>query len=357
MDHARSEAIKALFSKGAEPDQAHVEELKKNPRLLADEEDDLLDEDIDAYNNFKAFSNEAATYIATLKISRQKVLIQRLAGLPEDPMPEQNGNPAHDAHAANLPPTPKVAGLVLGNLKDLVFDDDSPQQARVDLPKANPPTEAENPRHVALRRLFHPTSSQFSQEDVDVIGRRWRLEKEDAKFLSADVRGQIALFTSQVDDGDDEGFIDGIDDSTRPNLSDEEREGLKQLLRQLLHQPETNNPVQPAAPTTIRLVDDPITLNLDVPYWIRALHATERWQQTRPLVEEVFAQSRHSDPVVRSNGQERLNAWKQHAKECSEGCCGIELVAFGERLLKVIRSLENGADPTGHAYQVFYINT
>lgn len=261
MDHARSEAIKALFSKGVEPDQSHVEELKKNPRLLADEEDNLFDVDNDAFNNFKAFSNEAATYIATLKISRQKVLIQRLAGLPEDPMPEDPIEPIPNADDANPPPAPKqVAGLVLGNLDDLVLDDETPATTTKEVAAEAEPTQAPKPDQTP------------SQKNTRHAG-------------------------------------------------------------------------------------ESVVLNLDVPYWIRALHATERWQQTRPLVEEVFAQSRHSDPVVRSNGQERLNAWKQHAKECSEGCCGIELVAFGERLLKVIRSLENGADPTSHAYQVFYINT
>lgn len=362
MDHARFEAIKALFSDGAEPVQAHVEELKKNPRLLADEENDLLDEGIDVFNNFKAFSNNAAAYIATLKASRQKSFLQRLMGLPEDPVPEQNGNPVHDVHATNPPPAQKVAGLVLGNLNNLVLDEDTPQQVQAELPKTSSPTEAENPRHIALRHLFHPTSKEFSQADVDVIGQSWRLKKEDAKFLSADVRGQIALFTTQVDDGDNEGYVDGIDEVTRPDLTDEEREKLKQLLRQLLKQPKTEQEAKPTAsvndiPKNVNPVGDPITLNFDVPPWIRALHATERWQKMRPIVEQIFARSRSSDPSERADGQKRLEAWKQHVRECSEGCSGPELVGYGERMRRCIRELEGGADPTSHVYYMFYIKT
>lgn len=354
----RFSAIVALFSKGITPENKHVEELKKNPHPDLDEAEDLLALDSSAYNNFVAFDCDPVMYINDLDGNTlQKVFLQRLVGLPEDPMPEQNTHPAHDVNVADPPVAPKpVAGLALGNLNDLILDDDTPKPP-VHLPKANPPAEVESPRHIALRHLFHPTTLQFSQEDVDAIGQRWRLEKGDAKFLSSDVRGQIALFTSQVDGGDDEGFIDGIDDGTRPDLTDEERERLKQLIRQLLNHPETDKPVQTTAPTTTKFVGDPVLLDFNVPYWIRALHATERWQQTRPLVEEAFTQSRSSDPVVQKDGQARLNAWKLHVRECSEGDCGPELVAFGERMYKCISDLEGGADPTSHAYQMFYVNT
>ncbi len=327
MDHARCEAIKALFSKGAEPDQVHVEELIKDPHLLADEEDDLLDEDIDTFNNFKSFSNNPAAYIATLKTSHQKICVQRLAGLPEDPMPE----PSIEI------PKP-VTGLTIGNLDDLVLDDETEAQG--------------DARQIGLQNLFDPASKHFSQEDVDAISQRWRLEREDASILSPVVHEQIALFASQVDCGDGEDYIDSIDDVIRPDLSDAERAKLKHLLHQLLNPPNKN----PATSSVARPVGDQVVLNLEVPSWIRALHTTERWQKMRQIVEVVFANSRSTNPVVQADGQKRLNAWKLHAKECSEGYSGPNLIAFGEHMLKCVRDLEGGADPTSHIYRVFYIN-
>lgn len=354
MDNSIVDII-ALFDprSGKQLDDEIVERLK-NVVLDDDQRSDLYEENKTALNNW----NDKQTYLDSLEfVTRRKVLLQRLMGLPEDPMPESDIVPPESPKNGNPPPAKKaVGGLARGDLNNFTLDDEAPELP-VNLPKANPQNETESPRHIALRHLFHPTSKEFSQADVDVIGQSWRLKKEDAKFLTPDVRGQIALFVGQVDEGDNEGYVDGIDEVTRPDLTGEERERLKQLLRQLLKHTETNRPVQRTAPTTTKFVGDPIKLNFDVPNWIRVLHTEPRWKHARLSVELAFTESQSTDPEQQLRGQTQLAAWKRFAKECKEKCCGPNLVPFGEQLYKLVRSLEGGADPTSYAYQVFFINT
>lgn len=238
-------------------------------------------------------------------------------------------------------------------------------------------------RHDAQTNLFNPESDFFSDLDVKAIGHRYALERGDEKVLLANTIDEIDAFVS-----DPASYIKGIDKTSRPKLSDEQIAQLQGLLTELSIQmpptedikppvaeplaekplataiPEPNpmaNPPAPqakppitipapataTAPVVVTPARSTVLLNLNVPAWIRRLHAEPRWQTARQNVEQAF----------KEKNQPLLNAWIEHMQEWAQGCSGPELVQFGEQMLKMIDDLEGGADPTSHPYHVFYINT
>ena len=331
----RFSAIIALFGKGVTPTQEHVEELRKNPRPDADEADDLFLLDSSAYNNLVAFDCDHASYINDLDGNdRQKVFLQRLAGLPEDPKPKEEP------------------------IKTLPKELPAPAKK----PK---PTKNEDPLFTSLRHLFNPQSTTFSQADVDMIDGRWRWKKGFEKCLSRDIKSAMDVFAEGVDNGDPEGYVDGIDKDSHPHLTDDKCEELKDLLRQLLGIPKATEPEpapDPVVPVTsparpVAIVAPSTTTLRAMPLWVTWLHKDPRCEMVRKKIEEAFQDSKSPNLEIQKKGEEHIVAWKRVTKEYADGCAGPALVNLGKHMLNCIIDLENNVDTSSAIYRHVYITS
>lgn len=382
MDKLRKEAIKALFGKGISPKSEHVQILMGNLILSDEERDELFDEDQKALNNLEVYAADASLYIADLDgISIQhKILLQRLAGLPEDaepesakPVPIPDGVPykkpnppekkkdskkgksttkpdkPHDSPPA---PQPEKTEEKKPDEKPTSKPDDlSPKPgdsppASVPIPQPDPVPKGDA-RQIALALVFHREKKQFTSADLKAIGSRSKPERGDELILNKQTFQRLKLF-----DLDPEGMIDGMDPDTLPGFTETEIAQYRSVLQTLLSLREEETPV--ASPP----IQKPrVVLNLDaIPLWVRELNRTEYWILARGKIEKAFADSRSPDQETKDRGADLLQRWKNRMRSHRDGESGQKLVHFGERMLKCIRELEAGADRASVAYKKLYVN-
>lgn len=389
MDNKRFIAVSALFGNNGIPEQIHIEELQRNPSLDPNEEDDLLDYDVVAFNNFKVFSTDPAHYLAGFKkITRQKVFVQRLAGFKEDLMPDTDEVEATEDYA-DIPDdvVNPIAGMQFLDEDDVILDGEEPPPIPI-------PTIS---RHDGLRQLFDLTSKVHTLDGADAIGSRFRVEKGDETILSADIIEQMKEFAE-----DRGGYIDDIDAIKRPHLSEEEISQLKAILGTLTDKAETSKPVEPAkdsvpelppvqnpeaevlppkpdsaqaeptkpitqiepAPiqpkSVVPAADPSLQIRLrpgyEPPSWARTIMRTSYWNSARTSIELAFQKTKSTDYAVSSEGTLEITYWQNRMYEHKRGCSGPELVLFADYMFKVIRDLRAGADPNSAEYKHVYVN-
>jgi hypothetical protein len=248
MDTKRSHAIVGLFSPEGVPSEEHLAELRKAPKIKKGEEDKLFQLNAGAFNNFKAWSKDHLAYIEQMNvITRQKVFLQRLLGVPEDAMPSDDPVPAQVDKKEATTPGASATKEKAPDLSDLSVDGED-DKAKVPKPKPAKPHSPPKPiptkeldsppavtkpepddRQVALSHLFDKSSKSHLKKDVVDIGIRFRPEPGDTLVLPHETVEQMRLFTK-----DREGYIGAINGKTRPDLSEPHIEYLKLLLGLLL---------------------------------------------------------------------------------------------------------------------------
>lgn len=375
MDKQKIAAFDRLFNKKSRdrPTQADVDLLRDALYLDETDSDTLRNQNPSAMEGLTTFLDDQITYIEYEVSSKDhQNFLRDMAGMKkktgaEKPIvaPVEGFVPSSDlvlpgekGHKKTKPPPQQLAGLPIDTLpekkppvaakKKVAQDTTKSSKPAPAPPPINPPTpppplpkpvaspaKAEPARVTALRHLFDPASVTFSDADVHTIGTRWREERNDSDFLSAEVLGQIAACEGLVDGNDSVAYIESIDDGTRPQLNEMQRETLRQLLRMLLK----------------------VVENFDVSPFARGVHHDPLWHTLRKIVEQAFADSRSSDSARKADGEARVQAWWRHVVEYSRGYAGPRFIPLGDHLFTCMQILEQGANPTSAAYRAHYVNT
>lgn len=374
MDKTVLAAILALFSsKGAKPEQEHVEILKDLPRLTDDDADALMivpNIGIEAYNNYLEFLHDRVGHLATLKkVTRRKVFLQKLAGVHEDAMPdEEETNEPSAVSTPDVQQTMKpVAGIAASDdldLDDDATDDDEAEEDGKDQPpgedasagKPKEIPERATRRHICLDNLFDPQSKTFSQADITAVLGRYRHEKDDELFMRRASIEQRGMFVDNR-----EGYINGISRKSRPHLRNAQIVLLKSLLRQLVDDikaPEINDIdvgiVPVAAPTTTSTMKVVLRSDASAPAWAIAVMKTDYWKEVLKRIEKEFANAKSPKASVRAQADIEIRLWYDRMQKHKEGLYGPDLKTFGEYMIVVIRALQAGVDPTTPEYKHLY---
>lgn len=370
MDNARLSAIVGLFSPDGVPEDDHVVELKKNPKMADDERDELLITDIDAFNNFDEFCTDgAATFLASFRgSSKQRQLIQRLAGLPEE---APAADLLRDAAEPILPTTPPVIPAASIAIDDIGDGEDEEDEEGDDNTYHGPivnPDPSMDDRRKGLMNIFDQSDNvvAFCQADVEAIGHRWHREDGDADVLSAECIEQMKRLELEGED-----YVDGIDETTHPSpkYTDAQRAELKNLLRQLLAKtgpiviPKTNGPElqfsdpNPAPAPSPPPVPQPLQVIRNPPAWAISVLGTSVWDKSRERIEFLFAQTKNPDQTSAAHAHAGLRLWDIRIQEMRDGCAGPDLIRTGEYLTVLMRDLRVGVDPASLSYKSRFVGS
>jgi hypothetical protein len=372
MDNKRSQAILGLFGPEGVPSEEHLVELGKAPKIKKGEEDKLFQANVVAFNNFKAWSKDHLAYVEQLKTTSQKVFLQRFLGVPEDTLPHEEPVTEQAEQKDTTTPSPLATKAIAPGLDELGVDDEddgkpirkakpakhhgSPNSSPKIEPVAAPVVAKPQPdsRQIALGHIFGSSSTSHLKSHVDAIGTRFRPEPGDNLVLPHETVEHMRLFAE-----DREGYIDSINNKTRPDLSESHIEHLKYLLHLLMdtgQKPDTDpndgTPIDPAPKPLVEF--KPAT---SPPPWAREVMSQSYWDKARTRIELAFENMKSSEPATKEAGRVSLAHWQQRMLEHKNGSSGEKLKLFGDYMLTVIRVLRMGANPKSPEYKHMYSNS